>query len=104
MCSGSSSAPATGHLGISQDPQRIVVLDGLITTMEEPMDEPDARPEQQPDLPDEPAGQYPGADAGEDGVAPPPDTPYRFGAPMPPPPAGPYGPPLSSSYAAPPPP
>src|SRR3954469_23032491 len=77
--SGSSSAPATGVLGTSQDPQRIRVLDGLTTMMEEPMDEPDA-PGERPETPAESAAH-------------PHDNPYRLGAPLPPP-AGGAGPPL----------
>jgi S1-C subfamily serine protease len=67
------------------------------------MDEPDARPQQpdqQPEQHAEPAGQYPGQAAGDDASTHPHTNPARLGAPVPPPPDGPFPP---TSYAAPPP-
>ena len=82
------------------------------------MDESDARREQQPDLPGEPAGQYPasdpdaaksasestGADAGQGEPTNQYDDPFWFGTPTPTPPAGAFPPLPPTWYAAPPPP
>src|SRR5262245_1424824 len=61
--SATSSAPATGVVGSSQDPQRLVVVDVLTTSDDGGvMDERDAHGEPQPvqpEQPAEPAGEQP---------------------------------------------